>query len=332
MKVDVRYVAVGAGLALLALLPLAARHVGLGWEAGSIAGLLATVAMLALCALPVRPREATPAAPLTLARHRDLGFAVVVLSAAHVGILLAADHPVIEYLKPTMPYYQATGLLAFAMLLVLAATSTAGQRRRLWLSHRGFQAFHVVLSIAAVALVTAHVVVSARYVHGWTATSGYVAITIGALAMLLRARKGARGSTAAHGIVGRGAFGRHSRLVLGATLAASLLIAALLSADVDLGLRATAIARPRPLPMTFPHEKHTAVNCITCHHNYADKRGFAGCIACHRSASADIKIAIEPRFHDFCLGCHRDAGKPLKKHGPVAGCEACHQGAHPAVS
>jgi predicted CXXCH cytochrome family protein len=327
---DKRYVAVGAGLVALALLPLLARRAGVGWEIGSVAGLLAAVGALALCAFPVRPRDAMPPAPMPLDRHRDLGFAVIALTFAHVGVLLAADLPVIEYLKPTMPIYQAAGILALLLLLVVGATATREPRRRLWRSHRGFQAFHVVLSIAAVLLITLHVLVSSRYAHGWRAAGGYAAVTIAALAMLLRARKRARTASSGHDRAGAAAFGRHSALVVGVTLAACAAVPCLLPRSVAMDLRAAGLPRPQPLPLAFPHEKHTAVNCLACHHDYADRTGHGACISCHRSSRRDIRVAIEPRFHSFCFGCHRDPDQPFKKHGPVAGCNACHHGAHAA--
>jgi DMSO/TMAO reductase YedYZ heme-binding membrane subunit len=327
---DKRFAVVGVGLVALALLPLLARHAGLGWEVGSVAGLLAALGALALCAFPVRPREATPPAPTPLDRHRDLGFAVIALSVVHATVLVVADHPAIEYLMPTMPIYQAAGILAFLALLVLGATSTQGQRRRLWHSHRGFQAFHVVLSIAAIVLITLHVVVSSRYVHGRLAAGAYVAVTMAALAMLLRERKGARTTVAGHGIVGRAAFGRHSALVVAVTLAACVGMPLLLPGSVGIALRAGELPRSQSLPLAFEHEQHRAVNCLVCHHNFVDKSGPGACISCHRSSRRDIKVAIEPRFHSFCFDCHRDPGQPFKKHGPAAGCEPCHQHAHPA--
>lgn len=327
---DRRFVAVGVGLAALVLLPLLSRHAGLVWELGSVAGLLAAIGALALCAFPVRPREATPPAPTPLNLHRDVGFAVILLCVAHAAAPVLVDRPVIEYLMPTAPVYQIAGILGFALLLVLGAVSTRGPRRRLWRSHRGFQAFHVVLSIVAVVLITVHVVVTSRYVRGWIAAAAYGAITIAALSMLLRERKDARTNVGSHGIVGRAAFGRHSTLVVGVTLGACAGVPLLLPGTIEMSLRATLIPRRQALPISFPHEKHTAVNCLVCHHNYVDKSGPGVCISCHRGGRGDIKVSIEPRFHTFCFGCHRDPEQPFKKHGPVAGCESCHQGSHPS--
>jgi hypothetical protein len=35
-------------------------------------------------------------------------------------------------------------------------------------------------------------------------------------------------------------------------------------------------------------------------------------------------VGAEARFHDFCLGCHRDPPAYLSGHGPVTGCSTCH--------
>lgn len=329
-QADKRFVGVGVGLGALSLLPLLSRHAGLVWELGSVAGFLAAIVALALCAFPVRPREATPPAPTPLKFHRDLGFAVIVLCVVHAGAPVFVDRPVIEYLMPTAPVYQIAGIVAFALLLVLGAVSTRVPRRRLWRSHRGFQAFHLVLSILAVVLITVHVVVASRYVNGWVPAAAYGAITIAALAMLLRERKDARTNVGGRGLVGRAAFGRHSTLVVSVTLAACAVVPVLLPGSAEMALRATWIQRRQPLPVSFPHEKHTGVNCLVCHHNYVDKSGPGVCISCHRSQRRDIMVAIEPRFHSFCFGCHRGVNQPFKTHGPVAGCEVCHQGPHPS--
>ena len=79
-----------------------------------------------------------------------------------------------------------------------------------------------------------------------------------------------------------------------------------------------------PLALGFPHDKHRPVNCIQCHHNFADRSGEDSCISCHRSGRAAIRTGAEARFHDFCLGCHRDPPAYLTGHGPVTGCNTCH--------
>ena len=90
-------------------------------------------------------------------------------------------------------------------------------------------------------------------------------------------------------------------------------------------LREPLLPRAQTLSLNFDHRKHTAINCLVCHHNYADGRGFDACIFCHRSARTDLKVGVEARFHDFCLNCHRHPGPTLPRHGPVSGCTICHQ-------
>jgi hypothetical protein len=90
-------------------------------------------------------------------------------------------------------------------------------------------------------------------------------------------------------------------------------------------LREPLFRRANSIPLDFPHGKHGMVNCLICHHNYADGRGWGLCVQCHRSGRADLKEGAEARFHGFCFDCHRHPQATLKRHGPVAGCSACHQ-------
>ena len=183
----------------------------------------------------------------------------------------------------------------------------------------------MIASIAALVLVSVHVIVSARYMHGRLAVVGYVVVCLAALALLLQPRQGAGAHGRDPGFIGRLAFGRHSRLVFAATLASAAAVALLVPGRVTLALRGAPLARSATLPLSFPHEKHNDVNCLVCHHDYADQTGFGTCVACHRSKRPDLKAGIEARFHTFCLDCHRDRQQPYRNHGPVAGCDACHQ-------
>jgi len=121
------------------------------------------------------------------------------------------------------------------------------------------------------------------------------------------------------------AFGRHSTLVVGAIAVTVLALGLLIPGRALVALREPLLPRSRMLPLNFDHRKHTAVNCLACHHNYADGRGFDACIFCHRSARTDLKVGAEARFHEFCLDCHRHPAPTLARHGPVSGCTVCHQ-------
>jgi DMSO/TMAO reductase YedYZ heme-binding membrane subunit len=306
-----------------AALPLVAGFTTFSWELSEILGLAATLACLLLCACPVRPRDGTPPVLLSLSRHEALGWMALVAAALHILVSLMADHTVVEYLKVTAPLYQLAGIAAFILMLVLAVSAAAASRRRLWRSHRGFQATHIAGGCLCLALLAAHVITAGRYTPGFGRRVLFVAVAAGGIAMLLRRRRvaAARPHAAA---ARRLAFGRHSVLVAGIIAATMLALAALIPSRASLALREPLLPRTQMPPLNFDHGKHVAVNCLVCHHNYADGRGFDACIHCHRSGAADIKVAVEARFHGFCLNCHRHPEARFPRHGPVSGCQQCH--------
>jgi predicted CXXCH cytochrome family protein len=321
---DRRYLAWAAGLAVTAAMPIFAGFTKLGWECSEILGLAGALACLALCGSPVRPRESTPPALLSLGRHEMLGWIALGAAALHILLAVMTDHTVLEYLKPTLPLYQLAGIVGFVVLLVLVATSLAGARRRLWRSHRNFQATHIAFGCFLLALLAVHVVTAGRYTAGYGRRVLFIAVAAGGLAMLLRRRRGV-GTAPRETAVRRFVFGRHSTLIFGAIVTTVLALSTLIAGRAGVALREPLLPRAQMLPLNFDHAKHTAVNCLVCHHNYVDGRGFDGCINCHRSNRADLKVGIEARFHSFCLNCHRNPDPSLHGHGPVSGCTVCHQ-------
>lgn len=342
---DARYALWGAALLMLVGLPAFAGFVGFGWEFSQWAGLVGAIACIVLSGSPIRPRNSEPPTLLSLHLHTLIGWGALVAVSIHIGGLVLADRTVIEYLKPTAPLYQIAGIAAATLLLILILTSVTSGRRRLWKSHRGFQATHVVMGCALAALIAVHVVVTARYVGGRGRRVLFIAAAVGGILMLLRARRptlSARAEPArrpteparGHAEPARGpaarrqlVFGRHSTLIVGAVAICAAAIAGLFPDAVGAALREPLIGRSAALtlPLDFPHSKHGAVNCLTCHHNYADATGSALCIQCHRSNRADLKEGIEARFHGFCFDCHRHPAATFTRHGPVSGCVACHQ-------
>jgi hypothetical protein len=325
-RLDWRAALLGGVLVVLLALPAVAGFVGPAWELSQWAGLAAAIACILLCGAPLRPRNSQPPTLLSLRLHTSIGWAAIILAALHIGGLVLSDHTVIEYLKPTAPLYQFAGIAATLLLAMLVLLAHGPVRRRLWKSHRGFQASHVILACALAALVAAHVVVTARYLGGGGRRALYVAATIGALLMLLRARRPLQSSRQGppRSIL---VFGRHSALIVGAVIICGAALAALLPASVDASLREPPFLRASRLALDFPHDKHGAVNCLTCHHNYADGTGAALCVECHRSQRADLRAGAEARFHGFCLDCHRHPSASLEghAHGPVSGCHICHR-------
>jgi DMSO/TMAO reductase YedYZ heme-binding membrane subunit len=323
--IDVRYALWGVALLALAALPLFGGFAGIGWELAQAAGLASGLACIALSGSPVRPRDSLPPTLLSLRRHTLVGWWALLGAAIHVALLVVVDRTVVEYLKPTAPLYQLAGIAAAVILLILVLSSPAGVRRRLWASHRGFQATHVMLGTLLVALLAVHVVVTARYAGGRGRRALLVAAGIGALLMLLRPRRPIDPASRPLPLRRRLVFGRHTTGVVSVLGLSALAVAALLAHAVGDALREPLLRRGNSIPLDFPHGKHGMVNCLTCHHNYADGRGWGLCVQCHRGGRADLKEGVEARFHAFCLECHRHPQATLKRHGPVAGCSACHQ-------
>ena len=293
------------------------------WEIAQALGLCAVASCLILCVLAVRPR-AGGAGAFTVHGHELLGWLTLAAAFLHVGLLLGVDHRVVEHVRLTAPRYEYAGVLALVTLLFLTVAAAGAVRRRLWPRHRDFQAAHVGAACLLLVTLAVHVLTTGRYVHRRAHLVVYILLSSVVLLALLRARAGRLPSQQAARLSGGLVFGRHSRLVVAIVLGSLVALLALLRDGTALALREPFLRRSEPLILGFPHEKHRAVNCITCHHNFVDRSGADSCISCHRSGRAAIRVGAEARFHDFCLGCHRDPPAYVTGHGPVTGCGTCH--------
>ena len=294
----------------------------LAWEIAQALGLGAVAGCLILCVLAVRLRAGARGV-FTLRAHQLLGWAVVSAALLHVGLSLETDHTVIEHLKPTAPRYEYAGVLALVGLLFLTLPAGAQARARLWRTHRGFQASHVAAACLLLVALAMHVVTTGRYVHGPAQAAVYLLASGAALLALLRARSQPTSAPRPRLTAGL-VFGRYSRVTLGVVLGSLAALLALAAGASSLVLREPFAARSERLALDFPHDRHRAVSCVSCHHDFIDKSGQGSCVSCHRSARADLKAGPEARFHDFCLGCHRDPAETLAGPRPVTGCDSCH--------
>jgi hypothetical protein len=293
------------------------------WEIAQALGLCSVAACLILCALAVRPR-AGAAGALRVRSHELLGWLALAAAVLHVGLALGADHRVVEHLKPTAPRYEYAGMLALLALLFLTVPAAAPVRRRLRPRHRNFQAAHVGAACLLVVALAMHVLTADRYVHGRAQAIAYALLSGSVLLALLRPRTLRRSAERPPPFPGGLVFGRHSRLVLGIVVGALVALLALLRGGTALAMREPFLHRSERLVVDFPHGKHRAVKCVACHHDYLDRSGEESCVACHRSGRPAIRVGAEARFHDFCLGCHRDPPAYLTGAGPVTGCATCH--------
>ena len=220
----------------------------IGWELAQSLGLLAALCSLLLCLLPVRPRiPGTP--PLSLRKHELLGWSMLIAALGHVGLSLAFDRAVTEHLKLTAPLYEWAGICALLASLVLTVPAAGRLRRQLWSRHRDFQALHVAVSCALVALIAVHVVTTNRYLHGPGRVALWLLLSVAALLALLRPRA-QHPAARTLGAISRLAFGRHSRLILICASVAALAVVPLLKPNVRLALRASPAAAQKPCRST----------------------------------------------------------------------------------
>ncbi len=96
----------------------------------------------------------------------------------------------------------------------------------------------------------------------------------------------------------------------------------------------------------FPHSQHFAINCMTCHHQWAGDEPVQGCMTsgCHdldvtpeKDSGDDPVMYYKNAYHDQCIGCHKAikahnkqismamGGKQerIKPTGPTS-CNSCH--------
>jgi len=172
---------------------------------------------------------------------------------------------------------------------------------------------HVVLASLAITTACAHIVGSSQLLSGAfkpVVVLLLVALPLGWYALRPRLRRS---------------------LARPASHLAAVALVALMPAPMSKQLLLEPVFRPSPIAVSFPHDRHTSVNCVTCHHNYVDHTGTTACIECHRNANtaaprADLAHSSESTFHTFCRDCHTQLALDSEKHGPTRSCSACHQG------
>jgi hypothetical protein len=301
-----------ASLLALALLlcPLPASG-GWLWDSGIALGYASLVVAATLYLYPLRGAGLPHKRLFTLTQHRRIGWIALTLGLLHTAILLVAQPLVGHYLLPSAPLYMLLGLVALIVLAVLVATGltarTALRKPAAQNSTPTSVSTHGILSAALLALLGIHIVPSGQLLD-------HPAKIITACALL------------AIPLIW-GGFRRPGvllRIALPGCLAALTLL--LLPAPTATSHLLEPAAQPDLIPVHFPHEKHTQVACVTCHHNFIDKTGLGSCLDCHRSNRPDLTASAEATFHVFCRGCHTQLAQThtATPHGPTRACSDCH--------
>jgi hypothetical protein len=316
IRSTVRRVGTAALLATAWLICPPAASGGILWDAGIACGYASIVLLLCLYIYPVRADGLPHARLFGLSQHRLLGWGLLALCGLHVGILLGVEPLSTRYLLPSAPLYMWSGVLALLSAVLLVQT---GLRARVALRrHQSFRLATMHLLVSPVLLLTlgAHVCASGQLSAGWLKTATLLlllALPLGWFALRRRISPGAHHAW------------RHRTHLAAA--------AGLLLLPIPLATRVLLEppVRPAAISVNFPHDRHTSVSCVICHHNYLDKSGTTACIECHRSRRSDLPHSSETTFHSFCRDCHARLAAEHTHHGPPRSCSACHDASRPAA-
>lgn len=316
-----RAAAAGLILAGILLVPLPASG-GVLWDAAAICGYLAGALTVVLFIYPLR-RPGLPHVRLfPIGQHRQLGWAALAFALVHVALLLSSQPLTGRYLLASAPLYMLCGtgaLLALAALVVTGLSARAAMRRAARRKSSTTTAkpsalrtavTHSILAAVILAMMAAHIVGSGQMIDTLGKTLVVCVILVLALgwSMLLPRR---------------GTSTRWLPVMLPGVASAAVLLM-LPAPTVRSHLLEPVLATPGPIRVSFPHDKHTSVNCVTCHHNLLDDTGPGDCIACHRSSRPDLRHSSEATFHVFCRSCHVLLATESHPHGPTRACSGCH--------
>lgn len=320
--------AAGAVLILtgILLIPLPASG-GVLWDAAAITGYLAGALTVTLFIYPLR-RPGLPHIRLSsIGQHRQLGWAALGFALLHVALLLSSQPLTGRYLLPSAPLYMLCGTGALIALAALVATGlSARASMRQAARGRSSQAplqspvkppgtgaavSHSIMATVLLAMIGAHIVGSYQMLDTLGKLLVISAILVLALAWSMIMPRWVGMRTRWLPIMLPGVVSAIVLLMLPAPTARSHLLE-------------PTITTPDPIPVWFPHEKHTQVNCLVCHHNLLDNTGSGNCIACHRSSRAALRHSSEATFHVFCRSCHVQLATQARHHGPTRACSGCH--------
>ncbi|AYF90007.1 MULTISPECIES: ferric reductase-like transmembrane domain-containing protein [unclassified Pseudomonas] len=134
------------------------------WDFANAAGLFGGVILLLLFVYCGRPMSRPYFdGKFFMVLHRDLGYAVLILLALHVGLLLVDEPLVVDYLLPSASLPMLAGTLAALLLLILVPISLPAVRQRLWRHHLRFRRWHYGISSVLLVLLAVHVIGTGFY-------------------------------------------------------------------------------------------------------------------------------------------------------------------------
>jgi hypothetical protein len=316
-------VALGLGAGLLFTYPAVSG--GLLWDIGAGCGYVALILFVCLYIFPVRGDGLPHARLLGLSQHKTVGWCVLGAAIAHIAVVLSVEPQSARYLLPSGPVFMwcgALAVLAVVALIITGLTTRALMRRSAAAAGSAGPAssratLHVVLASLAMLFACAHVVGSCQVLS--TSFKAVVVLLLLGLPLGWYALRPRAARQRADG-------GSARSWVRAASHVGAVAIVGLMPSPVAKRVLLEPVARPGDIAVNFPHDSHTTVNCVACHHNYVDHTGTTACIECHRSTRNDLVRSSESTFHTFCRDCHTQLALDSEKHGPTRSCSACHQG------
>ena len=295
------------GTALLVAPPAVSG--GVSWDIGVGFGYVCAVLLVCLYLFPVRGDGLPHARLLGLSQHKVVGWCALAATLLHVAVLLIAQPLTGRYLLPSAPTFMWCGIVGAILAAVLVQTGLSGRSAMRRSGSITVASSHIVLTGVMVFLVCIHIVGSGQLVTGLVKTTAVLVLLGLPLAWFALRR---RASPQKHG-----GPRRSTHLVAVAAIA-------LIPSPVARHYLLEPTSRPDVIAVNLPHEKHTSVNCVVCHHNYVDHTGTGACIDCHRSGRADLTRSSEATFHTFCRDCHSQLAVQASPHGPTRACRECH--------
>jgi Class III cytochrome C family len=282
---------------------------GAVWDIGIAFGYVCTVLLLCLYLFPVRGDGLPHARLFGLSQHRAVGWWLLGAALAHVAVLLVAQPSIGRYLLPSAPVFMWCGVFAAILAAVLVYTGLVGRSALRGSGSMIAANVHIVLTAMMVFVLCAHITGSAQLVTGTVKTTAVFVLFVLPLAWFaLRPRGPPR---------------KYSTLRRATHMVAAACIA-LVPSSMARHVLLEPTLPPEAIAVNLPHEHHTSVNCVVCHHNYVDHSGISACIECHRSRRADLTRSSESTFHTFCRECHTQLALQAQRHGPTRACSGCH--------
>jgi hypothetical protein len=151
-------------VAVIAIAPTPAA-VGWIWDWANALGYLACALFILLFVFVGRPGQLPLSGRFYANFHRDLGYAALLLTSGHIGLLLYLEPLLWLHLQATAPYFMLAGLLASVGMVYLVVPAVPTLRRAIWQDYHRFRHLHALVAALVLVLLGWHVAASQFYAN-----------------------------------------------------------------------------------------------------------------------------------------------------------------------